>query len=91
MSVMYCPQNNLIYTGAHDGTLIAWSFETGYIKQYLHDFDQTCTAKDYIQQSKSVDQILVMDEQPKKNNEMLQDSLQAPQRRWAICHSYNEG
>lgn len=55
MSVIYCPQNNLIYTGAHDGTLIAWSFETGYIKQYLHDFDQTCTAKDYIQQSKSVD------------------------------------
>ena len=65
MSVIYCPQNKLIYTGAHDGTLIAWSFETGYIKQYLHDFDPTCTSKDYIQQSKSVDQILVLDEQLK--------------------------
>lgn len=65
MSVAYCPQNSLIYTGAHDGTLIAWSFETGYIKQYLHDFDPTCTAKDYIEQSKSVDQILVLDKQLK--------------------------
>ena len=48
MSAAFCEENNLIDTGAHDGTLIGWSFETGYIKQYLHDLDPTCTSKDYI-------------------------------------------
>lgn len=37
MSCVYCRQNGLIYTGGHDGTLIAWSFETGSIKKTLHD------------------------------------------------------
>lgn len=37
MSLVYCRQNGLIYTGGHDGTLIAWSFETGSIKKTLHD------------------------------------------------------
>jgi len=37
MSAIYCLKNNLIYTGGHDGTLISWNFETGYIKYYLHE------------------------------------------------------
>ena len=65
MSAAFCEENNLIYTGAHDGTLIGWSFETGYIKQYLHDLDPTCTCKDYIEQSKSVDQIIVLKQRKK--------------------------
>lgn len=55
MSVVFCNFNNLIYTGGHDGTLIAWNFETGYSKHYLHEKDPTCTSKDYIKEGKSVD------------------------------------
>ena len=47
----------MIYTGGHDGSLIAWNFETGYVKFYLHDYDPTCMSKagNYIKESKSVD------------------------------------
>ena len=57
MCVAYNRDNQLIYTGGHDGSLIAWNFETGYIKYYLHEFDPTCMSKsgDYIRESKSVD------------------------------------
>ena len=56
--------NNLVYTGAHDGTLIAWNFETGAGKYVLSDNDPECTSKDYmssIKESKSVDKLLVLD------------------------------
>ena len=36
MCAIYDHMNNLIFTGAHDGTLQAWHFETGFIKFYLH-------------------------------------------------------
>lgn len=65
MSTTYCLDNNLIYTGSHDGTLIAWNFETGYIKYYLHSMDPTCTSKEYIKESKSVDVLLIMNERKK--------------------------
>ena len=61
MSSVYCLKNNLIYTGGHDGTLLAWNFETGYMKYLLHEYDDTCTSKDYIKESKSVDMLLIMD------------------------------
>lgn len=32
MSSVYCLENKLIYTGGHDGTLLAWNFETGTCK-----------------------------------------------------------
>ena len=57
-------ENGLIYTGAHDGTLIAWNFETGAGKYQLSDNDPTCCHKDYwegIKLSKSVDKLLVLD------------------------------
>jgi hypothetical protein len=62
MSAVYCLEKNLIYTGAHDGTLIAWNFETGYSKSYLHTLDPTCVSKDgkHIEESKSVDQLLIL-------------------------------
>ena len=62
MSAAYCRERTLIYTGGHDGTLIAWYFETGYAKQYLHLYDKTCTSQDYIRESKSVDQLIIMEE-----------------------------
>jgi hypothetical protein len=57
MCVAYNYVNQLIYTGGHDGSLIAWNFETGYIKFYLHELDPTCMSKsgNYILESKSVD------------------------------------
>lgn len=55
MSLVYCRENNLIYTGGHDGTLIAWNFENGYIKYLLHECDKSCTSEDYLKDSKSVD------------------------------------
>ena len=57
MCVAYNYVNQLIYTGGHDGSLIAWNFETGYIKFYLHELDPTCISKsgEYIKESKSVD------------------------------------
>ena len=32
MSAVFCLQNNMIYTGGHDGTIFVWSFETGRVK-----------------------------------------------------------
>ena len=56
MSTVFDHQNNLIYTGGHDGTLIAWNFETGYRKQpSLHEIDPTCISVNYLEDGKSVD------------------------------------
>lgn len=55
MSAVYCFSNNLIYSGGHDGSIIAWNFETGYSKYYLDDYDKTCKSENYIKESKSVD------------------------------------
>jgi len=55
MSAVYYPKNNLIYTGGHDGTLIAWNFETKTKKHALHENDPTCTSKEYLKDGKSVD------------------------------------
>ena len=60
MSLAFCKTNQLIYTGGHDGSLIAWNFETGYVKYYLHDIDLSCMSKtgNYIKESKSVDCVI---------------------------------
>lgn len=62
MCVSYNRVNQLIYTGGHDGSLIAWNFETGYIKFYLHELDPTCMSRsgNHILESKSVDCILIL-------------------------------
>lgn len=44
MSCTYDLKHQMIYTGAHDGTIIAWNFETGYSKYKLHELDPTCTS-----------------------------------------------
>ena len=61
MSAVFYPRNNLVYTGGHDGTLIAWNFETGYRKHSLHENDPTCESSDPIKDGKSVDQLLILD------------------------------
>lgn len=60
MSAIYDQRNNLIFTGAHDGTLQAWHFETGFIKFYLHSQDKECTSTDYVREGKSVDTLFIM-------------------------------
>lgn len=61
MSVAYSFQDNLIFTGAHDGSLIAWNFEAGNAKFYLHELDKSCLSTDPVMNSKSVDCLLVLD------------------------------
>ena len=60
MSCVYDFKTNLIFTGSHDGELLAWHFETGFTKYSLHDKDKTCTSKDYVKDSKSVDCLIIM-------------------------------
>ena len=60
MSAVYDVESNLIYTGGHDGTIFAWSLDTGSIKRSLHNFDPTCISKDFINESKSVDKLILM-------------------------------
>ena len=65
MSAVYCDMNKLIYTGGHDGTLIAWNFETGYSKHYLHEKDDSCLSETHIMDGKSVDQLVILEERKK--------------------------
>lgn len=62
MSACYDTQNKLIFTGGHDGTILAWHFETGFIKFYLHQQDPTCTSEKHILDAKSVDSLFIMKE-----------------------------
>lgn len=65
MSAVYCLKNGMVYTGGHDGSIIAWNFETGYSKYKLHDNDKTCSSKEYIKDGKSVDMLLIMEQRDK--------------------------
>mmetsp|Transcript_98809 Transcript_98809/g.135890 ORF Transcript_98809/g.135890 Transcript_98809/m.135890 type:complete len:146 (+) Transcript_98809:1960-2397(+) len=70
----------LIFTGGHDGTLLAWNFETGFIKLYLHEYDPDCTSTNYIKESKSVDCLLILE----KKNYLLSGSSDGWIRFWKI-------
>lgn len=60
MSATYCLKNGMIYTGGHDGSIIAWNFETGYAKYKLHENDKTCVSNN-IMDGKSVDKLIILD------------------------------
>jgi len=60
MSACYDVKTNLIFTGAHDGTLLGWHFETGFVKYFFHELDKTMCSKDYIRDAKSVDCLHIM-------------------------------
>lgn len=83
MSVIHYPsKNDLIYTGAHDGTIIAWSMETKTKKYTLHENDPTCTSKDYIRDGKSVDQFLILDQ--RKNPKLVSMTADQWLRFWNL-------
>lgn len=44
----------MIYTGGHDGSIIAWNFETGYFKYKLHDLDKTCTSDEFKRKERKI-------------------------------------
>ena len=55
MSIIYYSKYKMLFTGAHDGTIISWNFETKSRKNCLSDNDPTCTSKNFIEDGKSVD------------------------------------
>jgi WD40 repeat protein len=61
----YHSSTPLIYTGGHDGTIFAWNRETGTCKYQLHNSDPTCTSENFIRDSKSVDQMVVLEKRKK--------------------------
>jgi WD40 repeat protein len=80
MSATYDVKTNLIFTGGHDGTVLAWHFETGFVKFHLHEMDKTCVSKDYIRESKSVDCLQIM----KKQRILLSGSADQTIRFWDL-------
>jgi WD40 repeat protein len=82
MSAIYYSVNQIVYTGGHDGTLIAWNFETGYKKHSMHENDPTCTSKDHLMDGKSVDQLLILDNRP--NPKLVSMSADQWLRFWNI-------
>ena len=61
MSVIYSKLDNLVFTGSHEGRLIAWNFETKRAKFELHLEDPTCLSETPAKDAKSVDWLLVLD------------------------------
>jgi WD40 repeat protein len=59
-SVCYYKKSNLIFTGAQDGTLYAWNFESKKMKFGLHENDPTCVQQGLNIQALSVDCLINM-------------------------------
>ena len=74
----------MVYTGGHDGTIMAWNFDTGYYKYVLHDKDPSCTSKDYIKEGKSVDQLLIMEGVDKNDGKLVSMSADQHLRFWSL-------
>ena len=53
---------NMIFTGAADGTLVAWNLETGGFKHFFHEKDPTCLSDNPSRDGKSVEQVMVLNE-----------------------------
>ena len=60
MSCTFDLYNRLIFTGGVDGAIIGWNFDTKFARFELHRCDDTCTSENFIQDSKSVDALVVM-------------------------------
>jgi WD40 repeat protein len=61
MVVTYSAQDNLVFTGSHEGKVIAWNFETKRAKHELHSEDDTCVSNEPAKDAKSVDCLLVLE------------------------------
>jgi WD40 repeat protein len=63
MSVTYSYTDDLIFTGSHDGSVIAWHLEGKRGKYEMHLDDDTCLSDNPARDAKSVDCLLVFEEQ----------------------------
>ena len=64
MSCCFDLKKFLIFTGDHEGALIGWNFDGKFPKYFLHEWDKTepfCKSSN-IQESKSIDNLVVMQE-----------------------------
>lgn len=61
MSCCFDLKTLLVFTGGVDGHIIGWNFETRFARYSLHEWDETCTNENFIGESKSVDQLVIMD------------------------------
>ena len=85
MSCTFDLKNLLIFTGGVDGTIIGWNYETKFARHYMHLWDPTCTSENHIADSKSVDALIVMDEDdPNKRRLLLSMSADQMLRFWDI-------
>ena len=80
MSLTYYKKGQLIFTGAHDGSLIAWTLENNQSKVFFHDLDKSCVSVDYVKDAKSVDCLMVM----KKRRVLLSVSADQYMRFWDL-------
>jgi len=56
--VLYCSREKVLVTGAHNGEIIVWLYETGFEKAFLHEVDPTCLpAANAAQEGKSVESL----------------------------------
>ena len=61
ISIAFSRIDNLIFTGAHDGSLLSWNFETGYIKAHLHENSADCMSANPALDGKSVESLVVIE------------------------------
>ena len=71
MSCTFDLKNLLIFTGGVDGTIIGWKYETKFARYHMHDWDPTCTSENHIRDAKSIDALIVMDEEDPDKRRLL--------------------
>ena len=59
--VCFAKKDNLLFTGAYDGSVIAWNYETGYMKSQLHELDPSMLALPDRLDLKSVECLIVLE------------------------------
>lgn len=85
MSCTFDLKQLLIFTGGIDGTIIGWTYETKFPRYEMHKWDPTCQSDNHIRDSKSIDALIVMDEEdPDRKRLLLSMSADQILRFWDI-------
>jgi WD40 repeat protein len=61
LSICFCRQYNYIITGGHEGKVIVWQFETGFMKHQLHTYDKSCLSDNPVKDGKCVENMIWLD------------------------------
>lgn len=62
MSCTFDIKTMFMFTGGVDGTIVGWNFDTQFARYEMHKWDPTCLSVKFVEDSKSVDALIVMDE-----------------------------